>query len=391
MWLDMKKIIISTIIVSCLLASSIISVNAFTAEKIDNIPYNQAGNTGVERWAVIVGAGGDIFSHNDAGELNETLVNHGWQADHIKVLIYPDYNGQLYTLSTKENIINAIRWMESKEDEDDIVLFFFSGHGGNKKVLDYRGDAITCEEFNNEFDKFESNSIAIIFHSCFSGSMVSPHFVSSVSTEEEQIKEPSNYENVICSNEPDELISGTNIENEEMSIKEMDLESSGYNGLDKPGRVVLMSSGRFELSWASYLLENGVFSYFLIKGFDGEADDANQDGWISAEEVFNYAKPRTIFFTILLPLTFAQHPHIYDGYEGDLNLVQINSQTSQSSGSTSIQTSTQPSGTSTQSTTGSTTQQSAPSTTTSTSTPIAMTTTVTSTAITSKSSLSTIR
>jgi len=275
---------------------SAISVNAFTT--ITPISPNDTYNPGVERWAVLVGAAGDIYLHDDAIDLNETLVNHGWQADHIKVLTQPAFHrDQWHIRATRENIINAIRWMAEKEDEDDIVLFFFGCHGGYKEI--YTGDSktITCEELNNELDKFSSKNIAIIFNSCYSGSMVS--IGSTVPVQEEQIA--GVYDN------------------------NKGINTEGSEGLDKPGRVILMSSGRFEISWSSELLQNSIFTYFLIQGFEGKADDLNQDGWISAEEAFNYAKPRTTLFARLKLICF-QHPRIYDGYEGDFNIVPIDDQ-----------------------------------------------------------------
>jgi len=322
----MKKIIVAIFMAGLLLTTvlSAVSANTFTAEHIEPISYNAADKTGVERWAVIVGASGDIYGDYDAIDLNDTLVNHGWQADHIKLLIFPAYHDdRWYIEANKENIINAIRWMESKEDEDDIVLFFFSCHGGYKEIY-VRWGTITCEELNNELNNFESNSMVIIFNSCFSGSMVSSPFVSSELMKEEQIEELYD-NNVIGIDGTVEFMPALNAENEQISVEESGLESSGSDGLDKPGRVILMSSGRFEISWASYILQNGIFSYFLIEGFEGKADDVNQDGWISAEEAFKYAKPRTTLFARLKLITF-QHPRIYDGYKGELNIVSISDQ-----------------------------------------------------------------
>jgi hypothetical protein len=366
----MKKIIVAILMTSLMLmtTSSAVSVNTFTAEQqIDPTLYNHPDNTGVERWAVLVGAAGDWGSDDygnddyDVFGLNDTLVNHGWQVDHIKVLVSWDtYDANS---AIKENIINAIRWMGAKEDEDDIVLFFFSGHGVHKKIISFDNEIITIDELGNEFDNFESKNIVLIFNSCHSGSMISSSFVSSESTEE-QIEEQYDYENLIYSDGSLENILGQNIENEQISIEGTDLESSGSNGLNKPGRVILTSCRGYEYTLAGFLnntgapIKNTIFPYFLIKGFDGEAKDANQDGWISAEEAFKYAKPQTIKYS--WPF---QHPQIYDGHEGDINIVQISSQASQSSSSS--QQSSQ---------SGSTTQQSTTSTATSTSISSAATT-----------------
>jgi hypothetical protein len=313
MVIKMKKLI-AIMIIALMLATVFGTFSAANASEINN---DLILNNTVERWAVIVGADIDVYAPYDAWDLNNTLVNHGWQTDHIKVLTFLD--------AKKENIINAIRWMESKEDEDDIVLFFFAGHGRYQKIKTIRSDEyITCEELNNEFDNFESNSMVIIFNCCFSGSMVSSPFGSSESIQEEQIEELYDNNNVIGFDGSVEFMPEANTENEQISLEETGLESSGFDGLDNPGRVILMSSRRFELSYAHLFLRNGIFSYFLVEGFEGNADDANQDGWISAEEAFEYARPRTTWLTRLH--LKRQHPQIYDGYEGELNIVQSSSQ-----------------------------------------------------------------
>jgi len=52
------------------------------------------------------------------------------------------------------------------------------------------------------------------------------------------------------------------------------------------------------------------------EAFDGPAD-SNHDGWVSAEEAFEYASPKT---TEYKP---NQHPQIYDGCPGEVLITQI--------------------------------------------------------------------
>ena len=92
-----------------------------------------ADETEVEYWALIVGVSNyqyieDLYySYNDARELQEKLAPI-WGEDHIKLLV--DYE------ATKANIEDAIKnWLEPHEDTNDVVLFYFSGHGG-----EYLGD-----------------------------------------------------------------------------------------------------------------------------------------------------------------------------------------------------------------------------------------------------------
>ncbi|OYT61298.1 hypothetical protein B6U81_03260, partial [Thermoplasmatales archaeon ex4484_30] len=86
--------------------------------------------------------------------------------------------------------------------------------------------------------------------------------------------------------------------------------------LAQSGRVILMSAKSDESCWQSYRLKNGIFTYFLVEAFDGPGD-SNHDGWVSAEEAFEYASPKT---TEYKP---NQHPQIYDGCPGEVLITQI--------------------------------------------------------------------
>jgi len=108
----------------------------------------------VERWAVIVGiddyegsGSSDLpWSVEDALDMKNVLISHGWKSDHIKLLINSEATGS--------NIRSAIRWMDSKEDEDDIVVFFFSGHGfyGNSIAV-YPWNLFYMSRLDEEMDK----------------------------------------------------------------------------------------------------------------------------------------------------------------------------------------------------------------------------------------------
>ncbi|MCK5030078.1 MAG: carboxypeptidase regulatory-like domain-containing protein, partial [Thermoplasmatales archaeon] len=72
------------------------------------------------------------------------------------------------------------------------------------------------------------------------------------------------------------------------------------------GRVVLMASCEDEVSYS------GGFAPYLIDGLRGFGD-TNMDGIVTAEEAFYYAEPRPDH----------QDPTMYDGYEGELPLIQL--------------------------------------------------------------------
>jgi hypothetical protein len=53
--------------------------------------------------------------------------------------------------------------------------------------------------------------------------------------------------------------------------------------------TVLAASGPNQISWSSQLLKHGIFSFYLMKGMEGDADK-NKDGEINATELANYLK-----------------------------------------------------------------------------------------------------
>ena len=81
-----------------------------------------------ESWAIIVGVS-DYKYINDLNYCDDDAIGlynqiaASWGADHVRLLIDANAN--------KTNIHDAIfNWLDPAEDENDTVLFFFSGHGG---------------------------------------------------------------------------------------------------------------------------------------------------------------------------------------------------------------------------------------------------------------------
>ena len=77
--------------------------------------------------------------------------------------------------------------------------------------------------------------------------------------------------------------------------------------LSDSGRVILMACRSDEGAWETSALENSVFTYYLLEalGEFGIADD-NFDYELSAEEIFYYAEPETVWETSDFEET--QHP-----------------------------------------------------------------------------------
>lgn len=216
-----------------------------------------------ECWAVIIGVADyqyidDLWYCDDnAQDLYEQLAPI-WGEDHVKLLVNSE--------ATKANIEDAIcHWLGPREDEDDVVLFFFSGHGLSEYLAPY--DALTYSyandirsgELDSWLDALDSNKVVVILETCHAGSFL--------------------------------------------------------NDLSGSGRVILAACEANEGAWEARALEHAVFFYWILDAFDNlERADTNGDYEISAEEIFCYASFRTTLWED------EQHPVLDDSYDGELAL-----------------------------------------------------------------------
>lgn len=230
-----------------------------------------ADETEVEYWAVLVGVANyqyieDLdYSDDDARELHEKLAPI-WGEDHIKLLVNHE--------ATKANIEDAIySWLAPHEDADDVVLFFFSGHGG-----EYLGDYYICP-----YD-------ALLY----------------------------SYANDIRDNELASWL-GT-LESDNRIVVLDTCHSGGFiPELSASNLVIVTSSDADESSWGVTTLGHGIASYYLLEAIsNAEPVDTNGNHEISAEEIAYYIESEVIAFTTVAPPI--EHPQIYDGYTGELAL-----------------------------------------------------------------------
>lgn len=98
-----------------------------------------------QRWALIVGINehhgttrDNLGSRQDAQALAAHLRGLGWYDDHV--LLLTDL------MATRENIIEAIRWLHRKTDESSVSVFHYSGHTKQWPNWDVDGDGETTDE-----------------------------------------------------------------------------------------------------------------------------------------------------------------------------------------------------------------------------------------------------
>ena len=211
------------------------------------------------------------FADQDAYDMRDCLVAHGWDASHIKVIISP----------TKSQVKDAIEWLDNMDDSDDIDLVMWTSHGvggHNNYTFAVKDCWLYGDEMDSWLDQCGAEGICIIAESCKAGWSI--------------------------------------------------------NDFAKDGRVILTSSDRDKASWSVFRLKNSVFLHFLMEPSydffpkDGKPDgaltmkelDANNDGWISAEEAFLYAAEKTDEYNEWRGWELRQNPQMYDGFDGDFTI-----------------------------------------------------------------------
>ncbi|MCD6572748.1 MAG: caspase family protein, partial [Thermoplasmata archaeon] len=221
-----------------------------------------------ERWAVIFGCvdtfmGISYYADADAYDLGDTLVSHGWDPSHIKVVISPTFN----------DVKNAMEWLASVDDMDDIDLVAIKSHGG-KYGFAVKDMAVQYKTAMGPWlDNCGAKGIFIPINTCGSGGAI--------------------------------------------------------QFLAKQGRVIMTSCAEDEGSSVDLLkLKNSVFFYFLADPVGGALNkkdlDKNNNGWISAEEAFPYVSKKVPeYVNMRWGLPDHQHPQLYDGYAGELDVTKF--------------------------------------------------------------------
>ncbi len=226
--------------------------------------------------------------------------------------------------ATKTAIRDAItKWLDVREDEDTLVMFFFSGHGMydwdddsdendqfDEFLVPYDVDcdpcypevedpvwlsetAISDDELDSWLDELESDRIVIVIDSCFSGGMVEA-----------------------TAGAARTLSLGTRTVD---GLGPLQVGDGFAMDVEETGRLVLMASREDQESWEFGALKDGVFSYYFIKALWSSSADLNGDGVVSAEEAFLYLNSRVDSY-VFTETGYHQYPQMYDGIQGEVGL-----------------------------------------------------------------------
>jgi len=171
------------------------------------------------------------FAHQDAMDMHDFLRLYT-TADRIQLLTDSD--------ATYENVVHHLERLFSQASPEDIVIFFFAGHG-HLNVFQMHDKQMNFSTLQRIFRNSEANRRIIFADACHAGSLRQP----------------------------------------------------GNRRQANPGANVMLflSSRNYQLSWESSALQGGFFTQTLISGLRGEAD-ANNDGSVTAIELFKYVNPK---------------------------------------------------------------------------------------------------
>lgn len=236
-------------------------------EAVPADPVRMENSKGVKIWAVIVGVGRYTampslkFTDDDAYRVYSFLKSpEGGALPDNQISILVD------EAATRQNILSTLRQQFLKADANDVVLFYFSGHGldGCFLPVDYDGynNKLRDVEIKQIFQASKAKHKLCIADACHSGSL--------------------NYGNGSFAAKGPSPVS---LERYYQAFEDAD-----------GGIALLMSSKAEELSLEDHGLRQGVFTYYVLQGLKGRAD-ANNDYLITIKELYNYVYAKVRDYT----------------------------------------------------------------------------------------------
>ena len=174
------------------------------------------------------------YCHQDAIEMYELFKEHT-TPERMKLLTDRQ--------AKHDNIVYCTRQLFRQAQPDDMVLFFFSGHGTDNMFFTH-DKALHFSTLQSIFRQCKARRKLIFADACFAGTL----------------RQPGNRAT------PNHVNLGNNV-------------------------LLFLSSRSNQYSRESSSLRNGLFTYFLLAGLKGGAD-ANRDGYITARELFNFVYPK---------------------------------------------------------------------------------------------------
>jgi hypothetical protein len=227
------------------------------------------------QWAVIIGVGAYESSAvprlrypvADADAIYKTLVASGFKKENL--LLLTDRTERKPTL---RNIKWALgTFLARSAQKDDLVMIYFAGHGASE--VDQRGverdglskylvpadadpddlysTALPMDEMQNVLGRIEAERVTVFLDACYSGAAGGRTFAST--------------------------------KTRSVSVDDIFLDRLTR----AKGRAIITASRPSEVSVELAELGHGIFTYYLVRGLQGYADN-NRDGIVSLQELYEY-------------------------------------------------------------------------------------------------------
>lgn len=247
----------------------------------------------------------NLNSALDAQRIRDTLVNlYRFPVGNVHLL--QDKTGNSTDTVEWNNVKSEMDWLASKATENDIVVFYYSGHGVgvNNRILDenqypeylvFHGTKVSDTDFTNEISSIKSKKLSVILDASWSGGFI--------------------YDNDVLSDLAANNIKGRIVttgcteykSDDDADCKELQHPSwmTAYTG-EKTGGIF-----------------TGLFDFGLRGGKNWlfPSSDSDSNGKTSVEEAFYFARAGIPTIDWLTPSEdFLQEPEMYDGIDGEFYL-----------------------------------------------------------------------
>jgi hypothetical protein len=164
--------------------------------------------------------------------------------------------------ATKQRITDKLKEVFAKANENDMILFYFSGHGEKDGLLpiDFNGydNVLEHREINEILAQSKAKYKICITDACYSGSMQDVVAFKDNQTEQEAARLKKFY-------------------------------NTSFDAFSTSSTVLMLSSKAEETSVENSGLRQGIFSYFLLEALQGKGDK-NNDNVVTLTEAFDYVR-----------------------------------------------------------------------------------------------------
>lgn len=193
-----------------------------------------------------------------------------------------NYNGSkvfmlLNENATRSHILSVLKKQFSKAKPEDEIIFVYSGHGtkGGLSTYDTRNLAtmVTYDDVQSIMKSSRAKRKVIIADACYSGGLT---------------------------------LSGTRTGG-----------GKRRQNVNSTQVMICTSSRPNEMSLESESMTNSFFMESVLKAFNGSAD-ANNDGKVTARELFNYVSERVVGYSM-----GRQHPQIWGRFDDNMVIVKL--------------------------------------------------------------------